>query len=240
MTLGQDTDPEREAAGGAPRVYLACADPGGADRDALLGDGPDALVLDAASVRADGAAVARLLAAPRRPAIFVEIASLSAADADLDLVMPLRPAGIVLRGCVGLRDLDHLSVKIAVREAELDLPDGATRIVAAATDTAASVLALASFAGERSARLVGLGCDLDRLRSELRCRDDAHALRLAAGTVVTAAAAAWVPAVAILRGGEAETDAWLRFDRLRGQGFRAVLLRQAAELEAAREVFGEP
>lgn len=237
MTLGQDTDPDWEAAGAAPRVYLAVGDPGGADREPLLDHGPDALVLDAASVRAEGAA--SLLAGPRRPAIFVEIASLSAADAALDLVMPLRPAGIVLRGCVGLRDLDHLSVKLAVREAELDLADGSTRIVAVATDTAASVLALASFAGERSARLVGLGCDLDRLRAELRCRDDAPALRLAAGTVVTAAAAARVPAIAVFRG-EAGTDARLGFDRLRGQGFRAVLIREAAELEAARQVFDGP
>ena len=220
-----------------PQVYLAVA--AGAEWGEAVSAGPDALVLDAAAFPGKARPFASLHPSPGIPMVFVAVGPVSGSsiEADLDSAMGLSPAGLILRGCVGRRDLEHLSAKLAVREAELDRPDGITRIVAMADD-AAAVLALPSLASAENARLVGIGCDLDRVRAELRCRDDAPALRLAAGAAVTVAAAARVPAVAVP--GRGEADPWLRFDQLHGQGFQAILVRNAADVEAAREVFGEP
>ncbi len=52
------------------------------------------------------------------------------ADADLDAVMPGRPDGIILPDACGGRDIQHLGAKLAVREAENDLADGALKILA--------------------------------------------------------------------------------------------------------------
>lgn len=240
MTPEQDGAAETET-GLAPCIYLALASLSEADWAAAFESGPDAVVIDASDLATDGSALPAILAGPKPIRIFVAVAGLSSRriEADLDAAMSRGATGIILRGCVGLGDIDHLSAKLSVREAELDRPDGATRILAMA-DTAASVLALPSFAGARSRRLAGLGCDFDRLRAELRCRENAPALRVAAGNAVTAAAAARVPAIAVLGRGDGAADPWLRFDQLRGQGFRAILVRTAAEVEAAREVFGDP
>ena len=50
-------------------------------------------------------------------------------NADLDVVMQGGPDGIVQPKPLGGADLQHLSNKIAVREAENNLPDGATRVI---------------------------------------------------------------------------------------------------------------
>lgn len=229
----------RATAGRPPRLYLRIGRP--EEWSGAIAARPDAWVLDGAVLQCVGETRrAEIRGMSERLRIFVEIAPLATgcADDDLDAAMPLAPDGVVLRGCVGLHDVDHLSAKLAVREAELDRPERSTSIVAMATDDAAGALALPSFAGLRNPRLVGLGCDLERLRAHLGCRGDAPALRAAAAAAVMAAAAGGVTAIALHPAGDAMSDPWLGFDRLRGQGFRGILLSDPAELEAAREVFG--
>ena len=107
--------------------------------------------------------------AAERPRLFVRVNGLTTGliDADLDGVMPAGPDGIVLPKTVGGADVSHLGAKLAVREAEFGLADGATRILAIATENAAGIFALGTFAGA-SHRLMGL--DLGRRGSVGRSR----------------------------------------------------------------------
>jgi len=77
------------------------------------------------------------------------------ADADLDAVMPGRPDGIILPDACGGRDVQHLGAKLAVREAENDLPEGVLKILALAGDSPAALFELGSIA-RASRRLIGL------------------------------------------------------------------------------------
>lgn len=94
---------------------------------------------------------------PGRPILYVRINPLSGdlADADLDAVMPGMPDGIMLPKAQSGQDVTHLGAKLAVREAEYDLADGATRIIAIATETPRAIFTLGTYAGA-SHRLAGL------------------------------------------------------------------------------------
>jgi citrate lyase subunit beta/citryl-CoA lyase len=138
-----------------------------------------------------------------RPRLFVRVNGLTTglADADLDGVMPAAPDGIVLPKAVGGADVAHLGAKLAVREAEYGLDDGATRILAIATENAAGVFALGTFAGA-SHRLMGLTWGGEDLSADLgaeanRDEDGAYTdpYRLARSLTLMGAAAAGVDAV---------------------------------------------
>src|SRR5436309_6445964 len=66
-----------------------------------------------------------------RPRLYVRVNALDSGltDADVDTVMQGGPDGIVQPKPSGGADLQHLSNKIAVREAENDLADGSTRVL---------------------------------------------------------------------------------------------------------------
>jgi len=138
-----------------------------------------------------------------RPRLFVRVNGLTTdlTDADLDGVMRAAPDGIVLPKSVGGADVAHLGAKLAVREAEFGLEDGATRILAIATENAASVFALGTFAGA-SHRLMGLTWGGEDLSADLgaetnRGEDGAYTdpYRLARSLTLLGAAAAGVDAV---------------------------------------------
>ncbi|HSG95560.1 MAG TPA: CoA ester lyase [Afifellaceae bacterium] len=76
-------------------------------------------------------------------------------DADLDIVMVGAPDGIVLPKSAGGADISALDAKIAVREALHGLADCSTRIAAIATETAAAIFGLDTYAGA-SPRLAAL------------------------------------------------------------------------------------
>jgi citrate lyase subunit beta/citryl-CoA lyase len=122
-----------------------------------LGAGADALILDLEdSVLPDRKAEARIAIAdflrrPRDVPLFVRINPLAteAADADLAVIMPQRPDGIVLpkaEGGASLADLDHRLTKFGDRQ---------TAILPIATETPAAIFALGSYGGI-SGRLCGL------------------------------------------------------------------------------------
>ena len=124
-----------------------------------LGSGADALLIDLEdSVALTGKEGARKTAAEflsaarresKRPRLFVRVNALSTGltDADLDAVMQAPPDGIMLPKAVGGVDVSHLGAKLAVREAEFGLEDGATAIIAITTENARGVFALGSLAG---------------------------------------------------------------------------------------------
>jgi citrate lyase subunit beta/citryl-CoA lyase len=143
-----------------------------------LESGADALILDLEdSVAPDGKAAARntvrgfldeMKGVKTRPLLFVRVNALSSGltDVDLDVVMHGAPEGIVLPKSISGQHVQHLSAKLAVREAENALGDGATRIITIATETAASIFHMGTYAGA-SKRLAGLTWGAEDLSAEL-------------------------------------------------------------------------
>lgn len=140
---------------------------------------------------------------PERPKLFVRVNALDSGliDADLDVVMAAGPDGVMLPKSSGGVDISHLAAKIAVREAEFDLPDGATVIMPVATETGASIFGLGSYGGS-SRRLIALSWGAEDLSADIGAqtnRDAAHAFtepfRLARSLLLFGASAAQVPAI---------------------------------------------
>ena len=117
------------------------------------------------------------------------------ADADLDIVMPAQPDGIVLPQAIGGRDVQHLGAKLAVREAENGLDDGYAKILALGGDSPAALFELNSFP-RATRRLIGIGRDEKALAQALGVAVGAGSepLRVARSLCLFAAAAAGAPA----------------------------------------------
>jgi citrate lyase subunit beta / citryl-CoA lyase len=173
--------------------------------DVLLIDLEDSVALSAKDEarRVTAEFLSEHRAKAERPRLFVRVNGLSTGliDADLDGVMRTGPDGIVLPKTVGGADVAHLGAKLAVREAEFGLDDGATRILAIATENAAGVFALGTFAGA-SHRLMGLTWGGEDLSADLgaeanRGEDGAYTdpYRLARSLALLGAAAASVDAI---------------------------------------------
>lgn len=88
------------------------------------------------------------------------------ADADLDTVMTGAPDGVILPKSGGGGDITALDAKIAVREALHDLADGSTEIAAIATETAAAIFGLGTYAGA-SPRLTALSWGGEDLATDI-------------------------------------------------------------------------
>jgi citrate lyase subunit beta / citryl-CoA lyase len=143
-----------------------------------LASGADALLIDLE----DSVALARKPEARRitaaflaeagktsnRPRLFVRINdhSTGLVSQDLDAIMPAAPDGIMLPKSQSGDDVSLLSAKLAVREAESGLPDGQTRIIAIATETARSLFHMGTYVGI-SARLTGLTWGAEDLSADL-------------------------------------------------------------------------
>jgi citrate lyase subunit beta/citryl-CoA lyase len=106
--------------------------------------------------------------APDPPPLYVRINGLDTklADGDLDVVMTGAPDGIVLPKAAGGSDIALLDARIAVREALHGLPDGATQILAIATEGAAALFRLGTYAGS-SPRLAGLAWGMEDLSADI-------------------------------------------------------------------------
>jgi citrate lyase subunit beta/citryl-CoA lyase len=179
---------------------------------AALESEADALALDLAATPDARGAAADMIAAAKvlgKPcfALIHPLAS-ELADEDLDAVMPAAPDGIVLPDAVGGRDIQHLGAKLAVREAEHDLPDGFAKIIAFIADSPAAIFELGSVArGGR--RLIGVGRDEEQLARRLGLAlepegDRPEPLRVARSLCLFAAAAAKAPAYDCAQDGEGE------------------------------------
>jgi citrate lyase subunit beta / citryl-CoA lyase len=178
-----------------------------------LESGADALIVDLEdSVAADRKAQARAAtlaflndvgATAQRPRLLVRVNGLDTGltDADLDAVVAGRPDAILLPKAEGGPSVVHLDAKLAAREAIAGLPDGAIRIMAIATETAAALFAAGTYAGA-SARLSALTWGAEDLSADLGAetnRDEegrfTGPFRLARSLCVAAAAAAKVAAL---------------------------------------------
>ena len=221
-----------------------------------LESGADALILDLEdSVALDAKPQARELtrdflkeasALARRPRLIVRVNALSTGltEADLDAIMPGAPDAIMLPKAEGGPDLTHLAAQIAVREAECDLADGATRIIAIATETGKGIFALGSYAGA-SHRLEGLTWGAEDLSADLgaetnRLEDGSYAdpYRMARSLTLFAAAAAQVDPIDSVFTAFRDSEG-LRAECLAGRrdGFTGKMAIHPAQVAVINEVF---
>jgi len=139
------------------------------DADALILDLEDSVSIAAkeAARRTSLAFLQERRSESSRPLLYVRINALSTpfADGDLDVVMTGAPDGIVLPKATGGSDVALLDARIAVREALHGIADGGTRIVAIATESAAAIFGLGTYAGA-SRRLAGLAWGAEDLAAD--------------------------------------------------------------------------
>jgi len=140
--------------------------------------GADVLVLDLEdSVATDRKATARRLvrsfiateaARTDRPRLYVRINPLTseAWQADVEAVMSAAPDGIMLPKSRSGGDVQRLALALSHAEEVLGAKDGATRILAIATEVAISLLNMASYV-EASTRLIGLTWGAEDLSAEV-------------------------------------------------------------------------
>jgi citrate lyase subunit beta/citryl-CoA lyase len=221
-----------------------------------LGAGADALLIDledsvAPARKPDGRSIATefirmAMAQARRPRLFVRVNALSTdmTGDDLDAVMAAGPDGIMLPKSQSGDDVKLLSSMIAVREAENDLPDGGTRIIAIATETARSIFHMGTYIGA-SRRLIGLTWGGEDLSADVGAEANRHAdgawtepYRLARSLCLFGAAAAEVAAIDTvytafrdMDGLRAETEA------ARRDGFTARMAIHPAQVPVINAVF---
>jgi citrate lyase subunit beta/citryl-CoA lyase len=181
--------------------------------DKAMSSSADALIVDLEdSIAWNGKARARESAAAflkeaitsaTRPYLMVRVNGLQTGltDADLDAIAPAKPDAIMLPKAEGGAALLHADAKLAVREAQNDLPDGDIKILPIATETAAALFVVGTFAGA-SARLIGITWGAEDLSAELGARANRDAqgrfldpYRLARSLCLAGAAAAAVPAI---------------------------------------------
>jgi citrate lyase subunit beta / citryl-CoA lyase len=124
-----------------------------------LGAGADVLILDLEdSVAPDAKVRAReivrdflrsLSRDEPRPRFYVRVNALRSGliDDDLDAVLAGTPEGIMLPKSGGGADVIALGAKLAPREAIAGLPDGSTKIIPIATETAASIFNMGTYRG---------------------------------------------------------------------------------------------
>ncbi|WP_442577407.1 HpcH/HpaI aldolase/citrate lyase family protein [Mesorhizobium sp. ASY16-5R] len=140
----------------------------------------DVLLIDLEdSVSPQNKAAARTLAADvirsrrgeTKAAIYVRVNDFASGllDDDLRAVISARPDGIMLPKADGLADIERLSAKLRVREAENGLPDGAIRILPIISETAAGVFGASTY-GRGNPRLSGVTWGAEDLSAAIGAR----------------------------------------------------------------------
>jgi citrate lyase subunit beta/citryl-CoA lyase len=181
--------------------------------DKAMSSGADALIIDLEdSIALDGKARAResaaaflkdALASATRPYLMVRVNGIATGliDADLDAIAPAKPDAIMLPKAEGGAAIVHADAKLAVREAQNNLRDGHIKILPIATETAAALFMVGTFAGA-SARLIGMTWGAEDLSAELGARANRDPqgrfldpYRLARSLCLAGAAAAGVAAI---------------------------------------------
>jgi citrate lyase subunit beta/citryl-CoA lyase len=138
----------------------------------------------------------------------------------------------------------HLDAKLAVREAQANLPDGAVKIVAIATETAAAMF-LAGTYKDASLRLSGLTWGAEDLSAELgaeanRDRDGnfLDPYRLARSLCIAGAASAGLQAIDTVYVDFRNTDGLRReCEEARRDGFTAKMAIHPAQVAVINAVF---
>ena len=218
--------------------------------------GADAVILDLEdSVTADRKAGARETALAylrqhadetKRPRLVVRVNALDTGltDADLDAVVGGRPDMILLPKAEGGAAVTHLDAKLMAREAVHGLPEGSIKILALATETAASLFVCGTYRNS-SPRLTGITWGAEDLSAELGAETnrDEHGrftspYWLARNLSLAAASAARVQAIDTVYADFRNMDG-LRAEAIeaRRDGFTAKMAIHPAQVAIINEVF---
>ena len=163
--------------------------------------------------------------------------------ADLAVVMPGRPGGIMLPKSRGRADVELLEHYLSALEVASGIEQGATRVAALITETAEGVFTTGTYAG--APRLVALTWGAEDLAaavgaSENRNADGSYGFtyELARSLCLLGAAAAGVAAVETIHG-DFRDDAGLRkrVQQVRRAGFRGMLAIHPAQVDIINEAF---
>jgi citrate lyase subunit beta/citryl-CoA lyase len=218
--------------------------------------GADAIILDLEdSVAADRKAGARETALAylrqhaaqtKRPRLVVRVNALDTGliDADLDGVVAGRPDMILLPKAEGGVAVTHLDAKLTAREAVHGLPEGSIKILALATETAASLFVCGTYRNS-SPRLTGITWGAEDLSAELGAETnrDEHGrftspYWLARNLSLAAASAARVQAIDTVYADFRNMDG-LRAEAIeaRRDGFTAKMAIHPAQVAIINQVF---
>ncbi|HEX2656282.1 MAG TPA: CoA ester lyase [Xanthobacteraceae bacterium] len=221
-----------------------------------LSSGADALIVDLEdSVSPENKALARTTTlafldqigkSPKRPYLLVRINGLDTGltDADLDVIVGGRPDAVMLPKAEGGPAVIHLDAKLAAREAIHNVPAGAIKIFALATETASALFLGGTYAGA-SQRLSGLTWGAEDLAVELGSetnRDEDGRFTgpylFARNLCLAAAAAAKIQAIDTVYVDYRNADG-LRREAIeaRRDGFTAKMAIHPAQVEIINEVF---
>ena len=221
-----------------------------------LQSGADAIIVDLEdSVAPEHKAGARVAAAAfvqatralaQRPRLIVRVNALTSGliDHDLETVIVAQPDLILLPKAEGGASVIHADAKIAVHEAVSGLPEGQTKIIALATETAASLFLTGTFRGA-SRRLVGLSWGAEDLSADIGAETNRDAsgqytdvFRLARSLCLAGAAAADVAAYDTVNVDFRNLDALRDIaEAARRDGFSGMLAIHPAQVPIINEVF---
>jgi citrate lyase subunit beta/citryl-CoA lyase len=229
---------------------------GGSKLDKAMASGADAVILDLEDsiaperkVHARMAALEFLRAAQSktpRPRLLVRVNGLDTGmtDADLEAVVPGKPAAILFPKAEGGATVTHLDAKLAVREAIAGLPDGTIKILAQTVESAAGLFSAGTYR-HSSARLIGMTWGPEDLSAELGAEANREAdgtltepYRLARSFCLFGAAAAKVPAIETIHVDFRDAEVLRRDTELaRRDGFSGRLAIHPAQVAVINEVF---
>lgn len=180
------------------------------------------------------------------PTVYVRVNDLSTGltDDDLAALVPARPSGIMLPKSNGGADVQRLSVKLRLHEAENGLPDGAIAILPIITETAVGVLAGASYANA-SPRLAGLTWGAEDLSAAIGARatrDErgvyTDVFRLARAMTILAASSAETAAIDTVFPNFRDMDAFRReCEEAERDGFTGKMAIHPAQVAVINEAF---
>jgi len=226
----------------ARKLEKAAAAPAGA----LIVDLEDSVAATRKAAARETAAAFLREASGSAPRLYLRINDLDSGLAEDDLAATLAPglAGVMLPKCCGGADVARLDAMLKIGEARHGLPDGGLAILVVATETAASLFAMGSFAGS-SPRLEGLSWGAEDLSADLGAetnRDEAGRFtdpyRLARMLTLLGAAAAGVLAIDAVFTNFRDPDGLRAEARAaRRDGFLAKLAIHPAQLAVINEVF---
>jgi citrate lyase subunit beta/citryl-CoA lyase len=229
---------------------------GGSKLDKAMASGADAVIIDLEDSitpeRKDAARASALsflkdaTAQTVRPRILVRINGLDTGmtDADLEAIMPGRPDAIVFPKAEGGASVVHLDAKLTVREALVDIPEGTTKILAQAVESAAGMFLAGTFR-DASRRLIGMTWGPEDLSAELGAESNCEAdgtltepYRLARSMCLYGAAAAKLPAIETVYVDFRNTEGLRRdTEAARRDGFIGRLAIHPAQVPVINEVF---
>ena len=229
---------------------------GGRKLDKAMASGADAVIVDLEdSISMQGKSAARKSAADfvreavkaeKRPRLIVRINGLQTGltDEDLEAIVPAKPDGIMLPKAEGGPDVVHTDAKLSAREAMAGLPEGHTKILAIATETAASIFQTGTYRGS-SARLEGLTWGAEDLSLELGAEVSRDAVGrfyspylMARALCLTGAAAAHVQAIDTISVEFHNISAVRReTEEARRDGFTGKMAIHPAQVPVINEVF---